>query len=143
MDQQPDFVEQRLHNWIAETVESFGYVAIFGPKFHPELAHIELYWGEVKRYLRHRCDYSMETLRTNIPIALNSVPTATFRRHYAHVIRYMRAYSDNSLSLAQIEWAMRKYTSHRRAKEPTADLDARFLGKEWFTDLPESLRQEK
>jgi hypothetical protein len=137
---QPDFVAQQSHNWITETVEKHGHVAVFGPKFHPELAAIEYFWGEMKRFLRVNCDYTLPTLKTNIPRAIASVPVATFRRHFAHVMRYMRAYSEGSLTLAQIEWSMRKYTSHRRAKDPPADLDTQFLGETWFKDLPEHLK---
>jgi hypothetical protein len=140
---QPDFVEQQKHNWITETVEHYGHVAVFGPKFHPELAPIELFWGDTKKHLKARCDYTLPTLKLHLPQALASVPPAHFRRYFAHVARYMRAYADSKLSLAQIEWAMRKYTSHRRAKDAPADLDAQFLGSTWFADLPESLKTEK
>ena len=82
----------------------------------------------------------MKTLRCELPNAIASVtlPTPTIRWYYAHVRRYMRAYctKNNTFSLAQIEWAMRKYSSHRRAKEPPADLDAMFLTREWFEDMP-------
>ena len=140
LNTQPDFVEQKKHNWIAETVEAYGHIAIFGPKFHPELAPIELFWAEMKRYLRHHCDYTLPTLKANIPLAIASVPVETFRRHFAHVARYMKAYATNTFSLEQIEWAMRKYTSHRRAVDPLPDLDARFLGADWFTDMPERMK---
>ena len=137
---EPDFVRQREKNWITETVEKYGHIAIFGPKFHPELSPIEYFWGEMKRYLKSKCDYTLQTLRDNLPLAIASVPVATFRRHFAHVARYMRAYSRGGLSLAQIEWSMRKYTSHRRAKDAPADLDTQFLGPLWFSDMPESLK---
>jgi hypothetical protein len=139
---QPDFVQQRDKNWITETVERYGHIAIFGPKFHPELAAIELFWSDMKRYLRANCDYTLPTLRSNIPLAISSIPLAHFRRYFAHVARYMISYAKDTLTLAQIEWSMRKYTSHRRAKEPPADLDSQFLSTGWFKDLPETLKTE-
>ena len=65
-----------------------------------------------------------------------SVSLTVIRRFYAHVRRYTSAYAQGKLSLAEIEWAMRKYTSHRRAKDPTADLDNQSLMPEWFCDMP-------
>ena len=142
LENQPDFFEQQQHNWIAETVERHGHLAIFGPKFHPELAPIELLWSDIKKFLRAHCDYTIQTLRANIPAAFASITVTACRRYFAHVARYMRAYSKGTLSLAQVEWAMRKYTSHRRAKEASPDLDVQFLAEGWFADMPASLREE-
>lgn len=139
LSQQPDFVAQSKKNWITEIVESYGHIAVFGPKFHPELAVIEYFWGQMKKYLRSRCDYKLESLRRLLPEAIASVSLTTIRRYFAHVRRYMRAYANDSLSLCQIEWAMRKYSSHRRAKEPPADVDDTFLTPAWFEDMPEKL----
>ena len=136
------FIATRLQmkkNWITEVVESSGNITIFGPKFHPELAFIKYFWSQMKKYLRCRCDYSLESLRKLLPEAIVSVSQTTIR-YFAHVHRYMKAYSDDSLSLCQIEWAMRKYSSHRRAKEPPADLDTQFLTPKWFDDMPFKVR---
>jgi hypothetical protein len=103
------------------------HIAVFGAAFHPELAAIEYFWGQMKKHLRRHYDYSIETLRRELPVAIASVTTTTVRRYYSHVRRYMQAYASNNLSLAQIEWAMLKYSSHRRAKEPPVDLDEQFL----------------
>ena len=54
----------------------------------------------------------------------------------------MQAYARNNLSLAEIEWAMRKYSSHRRAKEPPAGLDEQFLTPAFFDDMPVKLKTE-
>jgi hypothetical protein len=117
---QPDFARSAKRNWVMETIENLGHLCIMGVKFHPELAVIEYYWGETKRFTRANCDYSLEGLRATVPQALHSVPISTIRRQYAHVQRYMKAYRMNNLSLRQVEWAMRKYNSHRRAS--TLDL---------------------
>jgi hypothetical protein len=140
LEQQPDFVAQSKKNWVTEIVEQYGHIAVFGAKFHPELAAIEYFWGQTKKYLRRHCDYTFDTLRRALPEAIASVTVTTIRRHYAHVRRYMRAYADHTLSLEQIEWAMRKYSSHRRAKEPPATLDDEFLTPAWFADMPPKLR---
>ena len=94
--------------------------------------------GAELNYLRSRCDYSLETLRRELPALIASVSLTVIRRFYAHVRCYSSAYAQGKfkLSLAEIEWAMRKYTSHRRAKDPPADLDTQSLMPEWFCNMP-------
>ena len=45
-----------------------------------ELNFIESFWGWVKKYLRDCCDYTVETLKVNLPKAMESVPLHTIRR---------------------------------------------------------------
>ena len=78
ISQQPDFVEQKSS--VQEVVEEAGHLCIFLPKFHCELNFIEFFWGAVKKYLREHCDYSFETLKTNLPKALESVQISTIRK---------------------------------------------------------------
>jgi len=73
LSQQPDFAAQSKKNWITEVVESYGHMAVFGLKFHLELAVIDYFWGQTKKYLRSRCDYSLESLRALLPAAIASV----------------------------------------------------------------------
>ncbi|KAI9571708.1 hypothetical protein HD554DRAFT_2016403 [Boletus coccyginus] len=47
---------------------------IFLPKFHRGLNSIKFFWSRVKQYLRDNCDYTFNTLKSNMPIALASVP---------------------------------------------------------------------
>jgi hypothetical protein len=142
LETQPDFLAQQEKNWVTETVEKHGQIAVFGSKFSCELAFVELYWGEVKRYTRANCDYTMAGLRTTIPDGLQSVSLGTIRRHIEHVFRYMYCYSQNNsqgvrLSDSAIEWAMRKYTSHRRIRGSTqTDLDKIFLTEKFMEDKP-------
>ena len=140
---QPDFKAQLLKNWVCETVESFGQLCIFGPKFHCELAPIEMYWGASKCYTRAHCDYKFESLRTTVPESFVSVSLETIRRQFAHVERYMQAYRMECLSIPQIEWAIRKYTSHRRLKIPNPNLDAEFLGETFMEEMPEDVKDDK
>ena len=134
LSSQPDFKNQK--NWIEETCNKLGHLAIFGAKFHPELAAIEYFWGECKKYARRHCDYTLVNLRKVVPEALLSVSLYTIRRHFMHVKRYMKAYESDTLSNQQIEWAMRKYSSHRRAKEPPTTLEEDFLTEIFFLDCP-------
>ena len=70
LEQQPDFQAQASKNWLFEVCEKHGHIAIFGPKFHPELAAIELYWGACKRYTKRNCNYQLETLKVTVPASL-------------------------------------------------------------------------
>jgi hypothetical protein len=88
-----------------------------------------MFWGCAKKYTRAHCDYSLEGLVQTVPLALASVSLCTIRRQFEHVARYMKAYRMNALSTSQVEWAMRKYTSHRRIK----DADIALLEKEFLT----------
>jgi hypothetical protein len=141
LEEFPDFKNQKC--WVEETIERLGHLCIFGPKFHCELAVIEYFWGSTKKITRSNCDYSMSSLREEVPKALKqcSDDVFTIRRQYEHVFRYMQAYRMATLSDAQVEWAMRKYTSHRRIKgSDVAAIDKEFLTPSFMNDMPEALK---
>jgi hypothetical protein len=122
LESQPDFQEQK--SLVQETIESAGHLCIFLPKFHCELNFIEFYWGAVKRYLRENCDYTFNTLKTNLPIAMRSVQLDTIRWWEHRMQRWMKAYRDGlGTSDAQLQvkqFSSRKYQSHRRVPETIA-----------------------
>ena len=115
---QPDFKEQM--EWVAETVTNAGHLLIYLPKFHCELNCIEHLWCSAKAYARTRCTYSFPALKAIVPEALNSVSLASFRRQHRRCERHMHAYAMQSeetgatLSFQQANYAVKKYTSHRR-----------------------------
>ncbi|KIK82326.1 hypothetical protein PAXRUDRAFT_153951 [Paxillus rubicundulus Ve08.2h10] len=90
LEQWPDFGEQK--SLVQETIESLGHMCIFLPKFHCELNPIEFFWGQVKKYLCDNCDYTFDTLKTNMPIALKSVSVNTIRLWKHHLYQWMNAY---------------------------------------------------
>ena len=49
-----------------EMIEDYGHMCLFTPKFHPELAFIELYWAQAKQYTRDRLDRSWKGLKRSI-----------------------------------------------------------------------------
>ena len=111
MAAQPDFLAQtgKLHEKLVEA----GHLVKFFPKFHPELNFIEPYWGAAKRYAREHCEYTFDSLRVNVPSALDSVSPVTINRFYEKSLRTMRAYRDG-LKLGTQEFEDRVYRSHRR-----------------------------
>jgi len=72
---QRDFQEQK--DWLQEAVEAAGHSVIFYPKFHCELNFIKQFWCAAKHCVRENCVYTIDGLRTTIPAAFNSMPTAT------------------------------------------------------------------
>ena len=80
--------------------------------------------GAVKKYWREHCDYTFDTLKDNIPKALESVQLSTIRKWEHRMIRWMEAYRDGkSTKDAQFDvkkYGSRRYTSHRRVLESVA-----------------------
>jgi hypothetical protein len=111
LENQPDFKEQR--SLVQEVIESAGHLCIFLPKFHCELNFIEYFRGTVKRYL--------DTLKANLPKALESVPLETIRCWEHRTCRWMEAYQ-SGMSAKEVQthvqlYSSKKYKSHRHIPE--------------------------
>jgi hypothetical protein len=52
----------------------------------------ERFWCGAKWYTRENCEYTWESLKKNLPLALDSVSTATIHRYYKHCVRTLDAY---------------------------------------------------
>jgi hypothetical protein len=111
LSHQPDFVNQK--EWLEEIVVGAGHILEYFPKYHCELNPIEMFWGWVKQHVRMNCGYSIQSLRVNVPLALNACPIATIRRHVRHCLRFMSGYTQN-LEGPLLVYVMKIYTSHRR-----------------------------
>jgi hypothetical protein len=166
LDAQPDFLAHGGKTWLQETCDhlsarhSVSITCVYGVKFHPELSAIENYWGDCKKFTRSRCDYSLKTLRLVVPEALKLVGglsaiaserverLGTLRRHFAHVERYMDAYEHGTLTLAQVEWCMHQYTSHRRHVDCNytdaayGQLNESWLSAATLAQMPDDLKEE-
>ncbi|RPA79191.1 hypothetical protein BJ508DRAFT_363381 [Ascobolus immersus RN42] len=90
-----------------------GHTVIFYPKFHCELNWIEYYWGAAKRYTRDNCEYSIEGLRSNVPLALLSISSSLIHKFFMRVIRMISAYS-KKYRYGSEEYEEIVYKSHRR-----------------------------
>ncbi|KAI0026306.1 hypothetical protein K488DRAFT_67000, partial [Vararia minispora EC-137] len=101
-----------------------GHICIFLPKYHCEINFIEYFWGSVKWYLREHCDYTFDTLRKNIKIALCSVSVELIRKWEHHAWCFIKAYSEGLEAKAaqkQVkEFSSQHYVSHRRIPEHVA-----------------------
>jgi len=122
LENQPDFLAQR--SLVQEVIEAAGHMCIFLPKFHCELNFIEYYWSAVKKYLRDHCDFTFDTLKANMPKALEAVQVSTIRKWEHRMYRWMDAYR-SGLGTTDAQKQVRKfsstkYRSHRRIPERIA-----------------------
>jgi hypothetical protein len=60
----PNFLNVKSH--LQELIESRGHMCLFTPKFHAELAFVELYWAKSKRFTRKRSDGTWRGLKAAI-----------------------------------------------------------------------------
>ena len=111
-----DFKEEKTI--IEHYLNSRGFACVFLPKFHCELNPIERVWAQAKRYTRSHCNYSIASLRRNVPAGLDSVTEENIRNHYRKVRHYMFGYLQGLSGGPQLEEQVKKmkkkYTSHRR-----------------------------
>ena len=108
---QPDFQQQK--NRLVEELEALHQLAIFYPKFHPELNFIERFWCGAKWYTREHCEYTWESLKQTLPVALDSISTATIHRHYEHCVRTLDAYIEGC-TYGTREFTECVYRGHRQ-----------------------------
>lgn len=78
---------------LEETLQGSGvHRVMFYPKFHCELNHIERFWCHGKQYARENCDYTLDSLRRNVPLALAHVKNSTILSNYNSCMRQMELY---------------------------------------------------
>jgi hypothetical protein len=111
---------------VQDVIEAAGHLCIFLPNTTASSILSSFFWGAVKRYLHENCDYTFETLKTNLPKAMASVRLSTIRLWEHRMHRWMSAYrSGLETKTAQLqvkEFSSRKYKSHRRVPETVACL---------------------
>ena len=96
-----------------------GHTCVFIPKFHCELNLIERVWSQSKRYTRAHCDYTIASLRRNIPLGLKSVSKENISNFVRQCRNYRFAYLEESAVGHELEEKIKcyksvSYTSHRR-----------------------------
>ena len=111
-----DFKNEK--NALDTFLEKKGHTALFLPKFHCEFNGIERVWGHSKRTVRAQCDYTLPSLRTNIPKALDSVSVETIQKYIQRSRHYMFAFLGGSKPGTDMEKMVKKlgkeFKSHRR-----------------------------
>jgi len=116
----PDFRDEKslIERFLQEEMKHIPY---FLPKFHPELNPIERVWAQSKKYTRAHCNYSLPSLRKNIPLALDSVSLDSIKKHVSKVRHYMFAYLEGLPGGLDLENLVKNYKkavkSHRRISD--------------------------
>ncbi|KAJ3805122.1 hypothetical protein F5876DRAFT_91626 [Lentinula aff. lateritia] len=111
MNLNPGGKQARLRNgWFERDGNHFVQSMIF-PHDHPEFPNQP---KGMKVYLRDHCDYTFDTLKANMPKAMESVLQETIRRWEHCVHRWISAYRDVKT------FSSKKYKSHRRIPESLA-----------------------
>jgi hypothetical protein len=106
---QPDFVAQKPE--IEEVIEKSSHVALYYPKFHCELNHIEYFWCQSKRYARENCNYKIDGLRETVPASLAHVANRTILACHNSCLKKMELYREG---VAYGSNAWKKLTSHQK-----------------------------
>ena len=74
----------------------------------------QMVWGWSKSYHRNICSYNYKDLKCGLPLTLDEkIPIAFVRRVFNHSLRFMAGYRVG-LTGAVLEYAVKKYKSHRR-----------------------------
>lgn len=71
---------------IDKIAEAEGHSILRTPQYHPELQPIEICWGVVKNYIAKHCDFTLNKLRKNLPLAFLQVTPKTCRKLIADTI---------------------------------------------------------
>mmetsp|Transcript_10357 Transcript_10357/g.9985 ORF Transcript_10357/g.9985 Transcript_10357/m.9985 type:complete len:253 (+) Transcript_10357:318-1076(+) len=105
---------QQSEPWLQEIAEDRGHQIFFFPKFHCELNFIEMIWAYLKAHLRKICTFSFKDLQNTLPTAIKSVPIPFMKKASRHCFRFMSAYREGLSAGPLIDFAMKKYSGHRR-----------------------------
>ena len=74
----------------------------------------QMVWGWIKSCHRNNCFQNYEDLKCGLPLTLDeNIPIAFVRRVFNHCLRFMAGYRVG-LTGAVLEYAVKKYKSHRR-----------------------------
>ncbi|KAF9493177.1 hypothetical protein BDN71DRAFT_1483547 [Pleurotus eryngii] len=114
MNLQPDGKQAQLRDeWYLKNNQKVIQAMVFPPD-HPEYPNEPK--GMKQQYLTEHCDYTFETLKENMPKALQSVKVETIQKWKHHMHCWMNAYHQGmGAKKAQIEvrrFSSTKYKSH-------------------------------
>ena len=122
-----DFTKKDLIGRAAVTTQmvNYGYTALFGVKYHAELAHIERKWMMLKRAIRTNLDGSLPVLKRLIKDAWPNYTVHDARKSARHCRATMRAYMKlGGTDLDELREEELKMKGHRRVFD---SVTARFI----------------
>jgi hypothetical protein len=111
---QLDFLNQKCE--LEERLEGSGaHCVMVYPKFHCEFNRIERFWCHSKQFARENCDYTLDGLRRNVPLALAHVKNSTILGNFNSCRKMMELYRQG-ITYGTGEW--KKLTSHQKVYIP-------------------------
>jgi len=117
---QDDFSKQKcaIEEAIKNSPNGRHHKVMYYPKYHCELNHIEHYWCNCKHHARFECEYSLDGLRKQVPLALASVSNHTILANYHRCQRKIQLYREG-IVYGSPEWKAR--TTHHKPYTPGED----------------------
>ena len=115
LDVQPDFASQK--SWLEEELAQRGHLIDFYPKYYCELNFIERIWALAKQVIRADSDFTWNGLQAKVPATSELMATDhsdVVKRYARTAQRYIDAYHRKELSFAQVNKAVKRFSSHRR-----------------------------
>jgi transposase len=77
---------------IDKLAEAAGRTILRTPQYHPELQPIEMCWGIMKNYMAMHCDFTLNSLRNNLPIAFDQISPQICQKLIAKAIDKEKKY---------------------------------------------------
>lgn len=71
---------------IDKIAEAAGHSILRTPQYHPELQPIEMCWGVMKNFMAKHCDFTLQKLRSNLPLAFSQVTAKTCQKLIAKTV---------------------------------------------------------
>ena len=83
---------------LIQFLETQGHSGLFLPKFHSELNPMDRDWAQSKQYTKACCKHTSPSLRTNVPLDLDSVNLENIRNFNCKHCQYMYAYFEGHVA---------------------------------------------
>lgn len=80
------FFEPKPEYKIDKIAEAAGHQILRTPQYHPELQPIEMCWGVMKNFMAKHCDFTLQKLRKNLPLAFAQVTSKTCQNLIAKTV---------------------------------------------------------
>ena len=107
LKQHDDFKNEKPR--LITELEKESHIALYLPKFHPELNPIERVWAQSKQYTKAHCKYTLPSLRSNVPLGLDSVSLDNIKNFHRKCRQYMFAYFEGHVAGSKLEEQVKKY----------------------------------
>ena len=101
LKQHDDFKNEKPR--LITELEKESHIALYLPKFHPELNPIERVWAQSKQYTKAHCKYTLPSLRSSVPLGLHSVSLDNIKN-----FQYMFAYFEGHVAGSKLEEQVKK-----------------------------------